>query len=236
MYNLAINSVAHLFLFLMSEQNNGFKRTQIALFLMILVLGGVMLPHLSYAQQSEKSTPIDKIKERFESGQLFTASFEHTLVDSFTEDTTVQTGKIWVAEKAYKVQTNSQILVVDGTVSKAFDRYKNRLIISKYDPQDDDFAPSKILNGMDSTYTVSRNVVDGKYRIVQMGSDDPFATFTFVEVVTTKTYQPISITAIDQTDNEYKTRFYQGKFVEFDQQVFVLDLPESVETVDLRKQ
>jgi hypothetical protein len=191
-------------------------------------------------QAQNTTTPqgntIEVVKSRLEAGYLFQADFKHLFVDSFTQDTTRQEGAIWIGEQGYKVSTPDQILLVNGDISRSFDRFKNRLIISEYDAEDDDFAPSKILNGLDSTYSVAREVVEDGYRIIQLTSDDPFSTFAMVEVQTTLSYKPLKITAIDQTENEYITHFYDGEFIERREDIFQLDLPEDIEKVDLRKQ
>jgi outer membrane lipoprotein-sorting protein len=203
--------------------------------LMLVVFTFTSVPVWAQTDGNQQST-IDVVKSRFETGHVFEAEFEHRFVDSFTQDTTRQSGQIWVADQGYKVETSAQILLVDGMTSRSFDRYKNRLIISKYDPQDDDFAPSKILNGLDSTYSVARDVFEGGFRIIQLSSNDPFATFKMVEVQTNESYLPLKITAVDQTDNEYITEFNSGSFIPHRDALFTLDLPENVERVDLRKQ
>lgn len=183
-----------------------------------------------FAQQ----TAFDKLKERFESGEIFNAEFSHQYVDSYTQDTVSNKGSIWVGEDKYKVRTQNQSVVVDGETSMVFDDSRNRVIMSKYEPAEDDFAPSRILNGADSTYSIERQEQRQGRVYITLTSGDPFAVFKEVEITLSEELIPLKIFAQDQADNLITTTFKKGSFVAAEQSMFHLDYPEGAEIVDMR--
>lgn len=183
---------------------------------------------------SAQQTAFDKLKQRFDDGEIFHAEFQHQYIDSYTQDTVANKGSIWVGEDKYKVRTQNQSVVVDGETSMVFDDSRNRVILSKYEPVEDDFAPSRILNGADSTYTIeSQERKDGNV-IINLVSEDPFAVFRAVEITLDGALMPLQIFAKDQADNLITTSFKEGKFIAPEQGMFNLDYPEGAEIVDMR--
>lgn len=178
--------------------------------------------------------PFDTLKQKFEQGDIFYADFHHQSIDSYTEDTVASSGKIWVGERRYKVEADDQIVVVDGETSTVYDEGRNRVIISKYEPEEDDFAPSRILNGVDSTFTVANEEQrDGQFYI-RLTSDDSFAIYKEVEIYLSKALVPQKIRAVDPVDNEITTTFQQGRFIDSGGGMFQLDYPDSAEIIDMR--
>ena len=116
-----------------------------------LILGFLLISADLYAQ-----TPtFDQLKERFESGEVFAADFQHIYTDSYTEESTSSSGDIWIDQVRYKLESQGQTIVVDGETSRVYDANRNRVIIDTYEPENDDFAPSRMLSGIDTTYTVT---------------------------------------------------------------------------------
>ncbi|MGK7370238.1 MAG: LolA family protein [Candidatus Halalkalibacterium sp. M3_1C_030] len=201
-----------------------------AIFVAILLFAITAFSSPLFAQQ----TAFDKLKQRFDEGEIFHAEFQHRYIDSYTQDTVSSKGTIWVGEDKYKVRTQNQSVVVDGETSMVFDDSRNRVILSKYEPAEDDFAPSRILNGADSTYTIeSQERHDGKV-FINLVSEDPFAVFQKVEITLTNLLMPLRIFAKDQADNLITTSFKEGKFIAPEQGMFNLDYPEGAEIVDMR--
>lgn len=185
-----------------------------------------------YAQQD----PFQRLKLKFEQGRIFHADFHHRSVDSYTKDTVSSKGIIWVGKARYKVEAKHQSVVVNGKTSMVYDNNRNRVIISKYDPSEDDFAPSRILNGVDSTFTVANQEQQGNKFYIRLTSDDPFAIYKKVEIFLSKNLIPLKIRAVDPVDNVITTTFTKGTFIHPKESMFELDYPEGAEIVDLRKQ
>lgn len=178
--------------------------------------------------------PFSQLTKKFEQGAIFSAQFQHQSVDSYTQDTVASKGQIWVGEQQYKVKAENQTVVVDGKTSMVFDDNRNRVIISKYVPEEDDFAPSRILNGIDSTYTVEEQGRQDNQIYIRLSSDDDFAIYKKVEIYLSKALVPQKIRAVDPVDNVITTTFEDGRFVSSQQGMFVLDYPKTAEIVDMR--
>ncbi len=181
-----------------------------------------------------QDAPFDQLKKKFEQNEVFNADFEHTSIDSYTQDTTASRGKIWVGQRRYKIRGNNQSVVVNGKTSMVYDTNRNRVIISKYVPEEDDFAPSRILNGIDSTFTVETQEQRGNQIYIRLDSDDPFAIYKSVEIYLSEGLIPQKIRAVDPVDNVIITRFRSGKFIRAEENLFVLDYPAGAEVVDMR--
>lgn len=201
----------------------------LAVFALLIIVGmGFSQPAL--AQEDSFA----ELKQKFEQGAIFNADFQHRSVDSYTQDTTASDGRIWVGEEQYKVHSENQSVVVDGQTSIVYDDNRNRIIKSKYEPEDDDFAPSRILNGVDSTFTVKTQEKRDDQIYILLTSDDPFAIYKKVEIFLDSDLTPQKIEAVDPADNIITTTFTTGKFVDPDDKMFDLDYPESAEVVDMR--
>lgn len=181
-----------------------------------------------------QENPFSKLKQKFEEGAIFYADFHHQSVDSYTQDTLASRGEIWVGERQYKVQSKNQSVVVNGKTSMVYDENRNRVIVSKYEPEEDDFAPSRILNGVDSTFTVKTQEEQESQIYIRLASDDPFAIYKEVEIYLSTGLVPRKIRAVDPVDNVITTTFDQGKFVSKQKDMFLLDYPENAEIVDMR--
>jgi outer membrane lipoprotein-sorting protein len=173
------------------------------------------------------------LKERFEAGEVFAGDFDHTYTDSYTGESTSSAGQIWIDQVRYKLIADDQTIVVDGETSRVYDEDRNRVIIDTYYPDEDDFAPSRMLSGIDSTYTVSERK-QGTRTLVTLTSTDDFSVFTEVEILLNADLQPLRIIAIDISDNEIVTNFSNGRFYAPESNLFQLEYPEDAEVVDMR--
>ncbi len=190
-----------------------------------------MNPQAATAQD----TPVfDRLKSMFEEGMIFRADFTHRYEDSFTGETQQNEGRIWIGRDQYKIEGNNQVMVVDGDISRVYDASKNRVIISEYVEEEDDFAPSRMLQGVDTSYAISESDGSDKSTEITLESDDPFSVFQTVTIMLNANGLPTEIRATDQADNQLTTRFVDGEFVEPDENLFELNEPDDAETIDLR--
>lgn len=183
-----------------------------------------------HAQQ----TPFDQLINRFQQGSVFHADFNHQYIDSYTGDTVATSGTIWVGEQMYKVQNSNQTVVVDGELSRVYDKNRNRVIVSTYEPAEDDFAPSRFLNGTDTTYTVEKQQEQGDEVLVTLSSSDPFSIFQQVEITLGTGQIPQKIFALDQAENRITTTFNAGEFIDPQKDLFKLQYPDGAEIIDMR--
>ncbi|MBO6536919.1 MAG: outer membrane lipoprotein carrier protein LolA [Balneolaceae bacterium] len=197
--------------------------------LLLLVSFGFM------GQSHAQSTPIfDQLKARFNAGEVYKGKFDHTYQDSYTEEITRTDGTIWINAVGYKLESNQQKIVVDGEISQVYDGSRNRVIISEYEAEEDDFAPSRMLSGIDDTYTATEEQIgNGRTKITLITTDD-FAAFITVEIEVSAQLLPLTITAYDIADNVITTTFSDGAFIENDSSIFEFTHPEDAEIVDMR--
>lgn len=189
---------------------------------------------VSTVSASAQNTAFPKLKSNFENEKVFVADFEHTYFDSYTNESLASEGKIWVSSEKYRLDSENQLLIVDGETSRVYDEVRNRVIISDYEEEDDDFAPSRMLNGVDSTYTIVEEKLEKGQTKIIMTTEDDFALYLRVEIVVDKNANPISITAFDFSDNEIVTTFKNGAFLPKNKELFVLRYPQDAEIVDTR--
>lgn len=181
-----------------------------------------------------QSPAFDELRKKFAEGQVFTASFEHTYIDSYTNETSTSEGEIWIDQVGYKLEGEHQLILVDGELSKVYDELRNRLIISEYDPDEDDFAPSRMLSGLDDTYTPSQENLENGNVLITLTTDDDFEIYTTVEIEVNENLEPLKITAYDFAENILITTFQDGQFINRDEEIFRLEYPEDAEIVDMR--
>lgn len=187
------------------------------------------------AQPDQSKTAFEKLTQRFENGQVFHADFRHHHEDSFTGNTSTEKGEIWIGKNEYKIQSATQRVAVDGKLSRVYDSQRNRLIKSTYVPEEDDFAPSRFLSGVDSTYTIveQQKKREDQY-FIKLKSEDPFAIFQTVEITLGEEGIPQKVFVRDTADNLITTTFSSGKFIEQQPDMFELTYPASAEIIDMR--
>lgn len=200
----------------------------------VRMFGVIMLTAVLAAPVVAQQDPLDELTQKFREGRIFYAEFNHHYIDSYTQDTTSSEGRIWVGEDRYKVRTQHQSVVVDGKTSMVYDSRRNRVIISRYEPAEDDFAPSRILGGIDSTFVVDHQERQGNNIYLLLASDDPFAIYKEVEIILSRELVPQRIKALDPSDNVVITRFEKGRFIQARPGMFHLDYPDGAEIVDMR--
>lgn len=188
------------------------------------------------ALTGQSQTPeFDRLIGAFEDNRVFTALFSHEYNDSFTGEQQYSEGRIWIGKDRYKIEGNDQLMVVDGETSTVYDGAKNRVIISDYIEEEDDFAPSRMLQGVDDSFAVQEEKRPNNKTQISLNSDDPFSIFLNVQIILSDSGEPERIEAIDQVENELITRFQKGEFIDGNEEMFSLDIPADAEYIDLRQ-
>ncbi len=176
----------------------------------------------------------ERLKARFDNGEVFKAEFRYVYYDSYTTNTDEAEGTIWIAREAYKLRNGDKTLIVNGETSQTYERDRNRVIINEYVAEDDDFAPSRMLSGVDSTYTVTETTNDDGVTVIRLVTDDEFALYTEVTIRLDRQGRPASIIATDFAENEITTSFFEGAFITPGESTFVLGYPDNAEIIDTR--
>lgn len=200
--------------------------------LQLILLLMINQPAIAFTQSD---TPqFDRLKTQFESNKVFFADFTHEYNDTFTGEHQLTEGAIWVGKDRYKMSSGNNIMLVDGDISRVYDHSKNRVIISEYNEEDDDFAPSRMLQGVDESFRVEEHRAEGGHTIIRMNSDDPFSIFTDVTIYLDAAGTPYRIEAIDHVENKLITLFNNGRFIDEEEELFEFTYPDTAERIDLR--
>lgn len=195
-----------------------------------------MLLGMSAVASAQTGNPaLDALRARFDKGELFYSQLHHQFIDSYTGDTLTTLGQVWIDKNRYKLEMPTGVVIVDGATSHVFNSDKNQVILSPYDPEEDDYAPSRFLYGPLDTYKVLRSYESAGNNVVVISSDDAFALFEEIVIELSPQAEPVRIVATDQSGNVILSRFSFGKFVPNDDQLFLLSYPKSAEIIDLRQ-
>lgn len=187
------------------------------------------------AVSAQSETPqFDLLKSQFERNKVFFSEFTHEYNDTFTGEQQLTTGTIWVGKDKYKMNSGSNFMLVENDISRVYDSIKNRVIISEYVEEDDDFAPSRMLQGVDDSFKVSEQPLENGNTVIRMNSEDPFSIFMSVTIYLNQSGVPYRIEALDQVDNELITVFYNGRFIDDEEELFEFNYPDNAEWIDLR--
>lgn len=102
-----------------------------------------------------QSETLDALKTRLSSQtEVLRLSFRTLYVDSFTGDYSELSGTAWITENQYKIETGDRLLWVKDSVSTLWDPSQNRVVISDYVPEEDDFAPARFFEADPAAVTV----------------------------------------------------------------------------------
>lgn len=177
---------------------------------------------------------LNLIQDKLRNGAILSAQFNHEFIDAYTKETSRNEGSIWIGWQQYRIETLGQIIVINGELSKVLDRGRNRVIISEYDSELDDFAPSKIIGGLGNTY----QVVDTKSRHntqeFNLQSSDSFSTFEQMSIRIDSDLKPVDLSALDMGANRMQTSFSEVKYLLSSSNLFELIIPEGAEIIDMR--
>lgn len=194
----------------------------------------VPVPQPALVTASPDSPALARLRQEFAREIMFRAELSHFFTDSFSGETTEVYGTIWFARDGYRIETPDQVIVVSGDVSTVLNIRQNRLILSHYDAEEDEFAPSRFFSRENDNYvSTDRTNPDGSTTI-HITSDDPFDLFQHVEIRLNRDGNPVQIEAVDQMENTIRTMFRFGRFLPFDANQFTLTPPQGAEIVDLR--
>ena len=193
-----------------------------------------------FSQQEKtglENSVLADIRQKLAGGAVFKAEFNHWSADTFTGDTTRYNGEIWITRNHYRVEAKRRLLVVSDSISRVHDRNRNRVIISTYDPNEDEFAPARLLYRTPEQYQISQNRNQGSI-IIDLKANDPFAYFKTITLeVASQSRLPQHVKAVDQTDNVLMTSFSSGEYLaNTPEGLFDMDYPEDAEVIDLRKE
>ena len=208
------------------------------IWVLLLITGLSVLPHgQAVGQVSGESTELDQLRGMLEDGHVFHAKMIHRFYDSYTEETQETEGEIWITKDQYKVTVEHQSVLVDGDISRVYNSAQNKLVISEYEPAEDDFAPSRFFSETEDIYQVEERSKEDNATVFVLTSDDPFELFLRVVVRLDEELRPLEVEAIDQMENRVHTYFRESEFLSehATDKIFQLRYPDDAQIIDLRE-
>lgn len=178
---------------------------------------------------------LERIRALFKEGHVLHAHMTHLLTDSYTGETNEIAGEMWISRDKYKIKAEFQTVLVDGSISRVYNDRQNKLIISAYVPEEDDFAPSRFFSDKEKLFHVADAVREGAVTVLTLYPEDPYEIFTEVTIRLLSDLTPDLIRAKDQMDNIFVTRFTEARFLKYSDDYFGMEYPEDAEIIDLRK-
>lgn len=200
----------------------------------LVLISTFVLAILQNQASNAQSKSLEFIKHELKAGKAFQAILEHIFVDTFTGDTIRATGKVWIHQNGYRVESDDRIIVVFDSVSTVYSLVKNQVIISPYSIADDDFAPSRFIHADQNEFSIKEKKLKNGWQVELISLDD-FAVFRQIVLDIDNQRKPIRIRAIDQQANLNESRFLQARFVEFDDSLKSIAYPDNIELIDLRQ-
>ncbi|MCC5934663.1 MAG: hypothetical protein JJU35_10460 [Balneolales bacterium] len=179
---------------------------------------------------------LDRLGERIQAGEVFTAMMQHRFLDGFTGEEVSSRGEVWVGADSYKIVTDAQLISVSGRVSTVLNIAQNQLIISNYQPEEDDFAPSRFLGSYQDRFSVNRIDPQGRFTVVTLQATDPFELITLARITLEEnSLLPHQMFAEDLNDNQFFITFEDGRLLPGEDGIFGFDWPDDAEIIDLRE-
>lgn len=194
----------------------------------------LVLMMLSCSAVFATETGLDRVRALFDQGRVLHAGMTHELIDSYTGERQVIHGELWISKEKYKIKADHQVVLVDGEISMVYNKRQNKLIISEYEPEEDDFAPSRFFSDTDELFRISEVSAEGDVTRFILLPDDPFEIFTEVAIYLKSDLTPLQINAVDQMENQLNTSFSDAHYLEASDSIFTLEHPENAEIIDLR--
>jgi outer membrane lipoprotein-sorting protein len=194
----------------------------------------VIITSIASSVHAADSPALRSLKAQFTEESLYRAEMSHHFTDSFTGETTDVFGTIWFGRDAYRIDTPDQIVIVNGDVSTVWNRRQNRVIISHYSADDDEFAPSRFFTGDHGAFQSEDVAQPRGGTMIHIRSDDPFELFSEVRIFVDADGRPLRIEATDQMENKVRTEFRFGRFERLGADLFTPDVPDGTEIIDLR--
>lgn len=190
---------------------------------------------LFFFVSADETPAFDALVAQFQDGLILQAEMEHLFRDSFTGEETYNTGSVLIGSDSYFISVDDQIVYVDGYISRVYNSRENKVIISTYNPDDDDFAPSRFFGQQAQAYTIYEEPGEGGQTIINLTTNDPFEIFQDVTITLGSNGLPLEVYAVDQTENIFITAFNSASFIEETDQTFSFSYPENADIIDLRE-
>ncbi len=198
----------------------------------------LLIPSPAGAQDAEDV--FDRLKEKYESIGTLRAEFSQTMSSSYMDEEATSTGTLVASGEKYRVETEGQILVTDGTVTWVYMPSQNQVLINDYAEDDQTFSISEFLFDYDERFDVSSvttTSIDGERHYVLSLEPKSREAF-FTEAVLSLRARDDIITRLQVVDVNGTTMIFNLTNIELNPALkvdeFSFTPPDGAEIIDLR--
>jgi hypothetical protein len=176
----------------------------------------------------------ENVKSEINEGQVLFSSFNMQSRDTYNDDVTSFSGKLYLWKSGYRIETKDNDMLVFNGLSTVIDHTQQQVIQSLYVAEDDDFAPAKLLQ--EDWLLAFEQKIDPNNQQIIWSTEDPFETFSVLSVEMNDLF-PKTLKAKDQLQNAVNLQLLNPKWNNAsDSTIFRLALPENYEIIDLRNE
>lgn len=196
-------------------------------------MNAVLFINLLWVGANLQTGVLAEFQRKLQDGQILRTSLEISEKSAETRQTTVHTAELWLAADGYRLETGDRTYLVKGNESRVFEKTENRLIISEYVQEDDDFAPARYLSGIPEGYKAQEKKSGASVSVV-FKTTDKALTFKDVTTVFSAAGLPAKLHANDAWGGSITIQFKNAAFSsagDWSQ----LKTPETAEIIDLRQ-
>lgn len=197
--------------------------------------------NLSFAKKSGKEI-INKVRDKYEELTSLKAEFTQTFFWELAGETQVVRGTLYVkGNNNYRIETDDQLIVTDGTTVWTFSKKDEQVIINLADKSADSPLPKDLLFQYSKDYKarfIADEEVDGHktYAVALVPKEEEAFVKTMKIWVDKSDWVTRKIEQVDINDNinTYEIRNIEEN-IELAAALFKFEIPETAEVVDLRE-
>lgn len=185
---------------------------------------------------------LDRLEKKYDAIQSLRASFTQTLTSSLSNETATVQGKLVLAGSKYRLETDAQTMVTDGTTSWIYLPEENQVLINAADADETAFSPSEFFSDFDQNYDAqlagTQTIESAKHYIIKLKpkKSDSF----FVTATVWMRDRDDMITQMEVTDVNETKMFFKMRNIEENPTLaagtFTFRIPSGAEVIDLREQ
>jgi outer membrane lipoprotein carrier protein len=208
----------------------------------LFAMSAVLLLGHPAAQAQSGQDVLDRIKNKYASIDALRAEFRQITTTPFDETGESISGVIYLSDDKFRVETEGQIIVSNGTTTWIYNAATNQVLINDNTEDETTFSLNRFLFDFDDTYEIAstgRALLGGKeHHMLRLHPKNPDSYFREIMVVMRDSDNLVPrIEVVDVNDTRM---VFELKSIELNPPLapdtFLFTPPEGSEVVDLRSE
>lgn len=205
-----------------------------------LIVGFLVLIPISSAQAQAPEDVLERVQTTYDSVDALRASFTQQIRSPFSERTTTNQGTLLLQEQKFRIETEGQTLVADGTTTWIYRSSTNQVIVNDYVNDETTLTPDEVFYDYAERFRVRSMEVEPR-------NGDRYFVLNLTPKTDDTTYQSVTlhvrdrdtaITWLQLEDRDGTTITFTLDNIQFNPAVttsaFTFEPPPDAEVVDLR--